>query len=123
MGGFFPDQAKNKVFLIIGDKQGVAGRPNAHGKDLNRNFPDQYMTNSNNKVQEKETKNVMHWILEYPFVLSANLHGGSLVANYPFDDSRSGHSVYSKSPDDRIFKILAESFSLVSIWAFLLWNS
>jgi hypothetical protein len=56
----------------------------------------------------------MQWVSTLPFVLSANLHGGSLVANYPFDDAAEGHSTYSKSPDDETFKVLSEAYSLVS---------
>jgi len=89
------------------------GRTNANGVDLNRNFPDQFGLTEDNKQQQPETTLVMAWIQSLPFVLSANLHGGSLVANYPFDDTRSGHSVYSQCPDDKIFKELAESYSLV----------
>ena len=53
----------------------------------------------------------MKWSLEYPFVLSANLHGGSLVANYPFDSNPEGRRVNSPSPDDAVFKTLAKTYS------------
>ena len=45
------------------------------------------------------------WILSTPFVLSANLHEGDLVANYPFDLSREENSnAYAKTPDDVTFR-------------------
>lgn len=95
-----------------GDFAGVLGRANANNRDLNRNFPDQYFTNQQNVVQEPETLAVIKWLKEYPFVLSANLHGGSLVANYPWDDNPQGRSgLYSKCPDDEIFKKLAKAYS------------
>ncbi|XP_037777657.1 carboxypeptidase D-like isoform X2 [Penaeus monodon] len=95
-----------------GDFAGVVGRANANNRDLNRNFPDQYFTNQQNHVQEPETSAVMKWLKDYPFVLSANLHGGSLVANYPWDDNPQGRSgLYSKCPDDEIFKKLAKAYS------------
>jgi carboxypeptidase D len=97
-----------------GDFEGIQGRANFRGRDLNRNFPDQYAVTEDNRVQEPETLAVMQWIKSYPFVLSANLHGGSLVANYPFDDAKDTYRLqtpYSQSPDDAIFKQLAETYS------------
>ena len=55
-----------------------------------------------------ETLAAMKWIVSNHFVLSGNLHGGSVVASYPFDDSEQGKhglSVYSKSPDDAMFRL------------------
>lgn len=53
----------------------------------------------------------MEWLRQYPFVLSANLHGGSLVANYPFDDDSKMIEMYSKSPDDDVFVTIAKNYS------------
>lgn len=33
---------------------------------------------------------VMRWLQNETFVLSANLHGGALVASYPYDNSNGG---------------------------------
>ncbi|KAF6093139.1 carboxypeptidase D [Phyllostomus discolor] len=92
-----------------GDSVSVIGRNNSNNFDLNRNFPDQFVQIAD--PTQPETIAVMSWMKTYPFVLSANLHGGSLVVNYPFDDDEQGLATYSKSPDDAVFQQIALSYS------------
>ncbi|KRY37390.1 Carboxypeptidase E [Trichinella spiralis] len=119
-----------KALTFKGLNDWVIGRENANGVDLNRNFPDldsllylferegiplnshllQFFSDSG--PLEPEVRAVGRWILLIPFVLSANMHEGDLVANYPFDLSRDGtEQRYSKTSDDDVFKHLAMSYS------------
>ena len=95
-----------------GDMSGVIGRSNANGVDLNRNFPDRFQRNT--VPRQPETLAVMNWIKQYPFVLSANLHNGALVANYPYDntDGDGSSSTYARCPDDDIFRQVSLAYSL-----------
>lgn len=68
-----------------GECAGGRGRYNSRGYDLNRNFPDYFIKNQ--KQVQPETQAIREWIERIPFVLSANLHGGALVASYPFDNT------------------------------------
>lgn len=99
--------------MLLGDYESAVGRNNLNGIDLNRNFPGRYPQFADQRLQP-EVMAVMAWIRSYPFVLSANLHGGSLVANYPFDDTSSGRSALSLTPDDTVFRKLAYSYSRVT---------
>lgn len=93
-----------------GDYFGVVGRYNGNGIDLNRNFPDRF-GRSQGEIQP-ETLAIIDWLRQYPFVLSANLHNGALVANYPYDNSQSRESIYTGTADDAIFIQLSLSYSL-----------
>ncbi|KAM9358701.1 carboxypeptidase D [Symphorus nematophorus] len=92
-----------------GDIKGYKGRNNSNNFDLNRNFPDQFTTITD--PRQPETIAVMNWLKSVPFVLSANLHGGSLVVNYPYDDDKQGISQYSQSPDDKVFQQVSRAYS------------
>uniref|UniRef100_A0A158PAH9 Peptidase_M14 domain-containing protein n=1 Tax=Angiostrongylus cantonensis TaxID=6313 RepID=A0A158PAH9_ANGCA len=100
---------------IVGDRVGYAGRNNERNVDLNRNFPARYpghRDQSGGGDPEPETAAVMQWLRQFPFLVSANLHGGSLVANYPYDDSVTGQDqIYSPSPDDKLFVELAYRYA------------
>ncbi|XP_003479838.3 carboxypeptidase N catalytic chain [Cavia porcellus] len=124
----------------------LIGRNNANGVDLNRNFPDlniYFYYNEkyggpnhhlplpdNWKSQvEPETRAVIQWMQSINFVLSANLHGGAVVANYPYDKSlrhrlRSSHrpTTTTPTPDDKLFQKLAKVYSYAHGWMHQGWN-
>ncbi|MBW7865727.1 MAG: succinylglutamate desuccinylase/aspartoacylase family protein [Candidatus Hydrogenedentes bacterium] len=96
-------------------------RNNAQGYDLNRNFPI-YGTNYTGNwfdtgvlgesTRQPEVAAIMRWSAERPFVLSANYHGGALVANYPYDHEPgvpSGQPAIS--PDEALFQTLALAYA------------
>ena len=109
----------------------MIGRTNANNVDLNRDFPnldrivysnEEHHRNLNNHLMEyvqhldhkiqPETESVMKMIMENPFVISANMHGGDLVANYPYDEARGiNPTEYSASPDDETFKYIAMTYA------------
>lgn len=59
---------------------------------------------------EPETRAVIQWIRSFNFVLSANLHGGAVVANYPYDKSLEHRvrgfrrTANTPTPDDKLFQ-------------------
>ncbi|KAM9311686.1 carboxypeptidase M [Gastrophryne carolinensis] len=85
------------------DCTSVTGRTNANYYDLNRNFPDAFQTNTD--PIQPETQAVMDWLATETFVLSANLHGGALVASYPYDNSP------TLPPDNDLLVYLAKLYS------------
>ncbi|KAK1282455.1 hypothetical protein QJS10_CPB22g00924 [Acorus calamus] len=87
-------------------------RNNANNVDLNRDFPDQFFhANDDVASRQPETKAVMRWVKEGHFTASASLHGGALVANYPWDGSTDSGRHYYACPDDKAFRYLASVYS------------
>lgn len=91
------------------------GRFNRNGVDLNRNFPDAFSRSDGEAGQrEAEVRAVIGWLASETFVLSANLHGGAVVASYPYDNSNRGSELQngaSVTPDDDVFIHLAKTYS------------
>lgn len=58
------------------------GRGNAFNVDLNRDFPDRFEAAHLLRLKQcqAETVAMMKFINSYPFVLSANFHGGAVVS-------------------------------------------
>ncbi|GMS96348.1 hypothetical protein PENTCL1PPCAC_18523, partial [Pristionchus entomophagus] len=124
-----PDGFAKAMTTKPAERGWLTGRSNANNVDLNRDFPDldaifyeveklkipryDHLLElfADDKDHQPETVAVGRWILSLPFVLSANLHEGDLVANYPFDTAEGTESVYAKSPDDGTFRWLAQTYS------------
>ncbi|XP_035465542.1 probable carboxypeptidase X1 isoform X2 [Scophthalmus maximus] len=114
------------------------GRYSFEGIDLNHNFPDlnnimwdaqekagadpskvpnhyipipEYYTKEDAMVAP-ETRAVISWMQDIPFVLSANLHGGELVVVYPFDCTRDwAPQEDTPTADDAFFRWLATAYA------------
>ncbi|KAJ8019443.1 Carboxypeptidase D [Holothuria leucospilota] len=102
-----------------GNCTGLIGRYTKNRIDINRNFPDYF--EPDDEEREAETLAVMDWLTQEKFVLSANLHGGALLANYPHDNMEPAKlqeyvplddpAPYSACPDDDILRYLALVYS------------
>ncbi|XP_039607813.1 probable carboxypeptidase X1 [Polypterus senegalus] len=113
------------------------GRYSYEGIDMNHNFADlnsvmwdaqeregdekkvpnhyipipEYYT-SEDALVALETRAVINWMQEIPFVLSANLHGGELVVTYPYDMTRDwAPKELTPTPDDSFFRWLATVYA------------
>ncbi|XP_038584222.1 probable carboxypeptidase X1 [Micropterus salmoides] len=117
------------------------GRYSYEGIDLNHNFPDlnnimwdaqetaadkskvsnhyipipEYYTKEDAMVAP-ETRAVISWMQDIPFVLSANLHGGELVVTYPYDCTRDwAPQEDTPTADNAFFRWLATVYASTNL--------
>jgi len=111
-----------------GDCDGLIGRYNENQVDLNTNFPrhapaysddenitDTFEADEPIKLEDPqlETKELMNWMNDIKFVLSASFHGGGrqIAAIYPWDSSSSGN--LSRADDD-LFHSLSSTYAQIN---------
>lgn len=76
-GTFYPDNNLSVLGAI---------RENSLGFDLNRTYPDPFVPDENDTTgRPLETRLMMEYMDKYYFTMSANIHGGEEVVNYPWD--------------------------------------
>lgn len=66
----------------------------ANGVDANRNFPDPFEDHPDGNAWAQETIDMMNFADNHQIVISANMHGGAEVVNYPWDAWRSVDNVW-----------------------------
>jgi hypothetical protein len=111
-------------------------RDNANSHDLNRSFPDgalqtlgtcaagdSMMSSKLLPVMEKksrvttfpatevpETTAFMRFCMEHPFTAALHLHSGSFLVCYPYGNNAAMEQVYTQTPDDALFRTLADAY-------------
>ncbi len=97
-GSYFPDDD----FSLVNSQRGTAT-----GIDLNRDFPDRMAGDVVNDTagRAQETKNMMAFLQKQGFHMSANIHSGAEVVNYPWDHS------YELHADDEWFRFVSREYA------------
>ncbi|XP_064829973.1 probable carboxypeptidase X1 [Oncorhynchus masou masou] len=85
---------------------------NDKSKLINHYIPIPEYYTSEDAFVALETRAVINWMQNIPFVLSANLHGGELVVTYPFDRTEdwAPHDD-TPTPDNSFFRWLATVYA------------
>ena len=84
-GTYYPDDDFSVVY---------SQRETADGTDMNREFPDPLAGDAVNDTagRAKETRAMMAFLQEHSFNMSANIHSGAEVVNYPWDHTYELHA-------------------------------
>uniref|UniRef100_A0A674B470 Carboxypeptidase X, M14 family member 1 n=1 Tax=Salmo trutta TaxID=8032 RepID=A0A674B470_SALTR len=85
---------------------------NDKSKLINHYIPIPEYYTSEDAFVALETRAVINWMQNIPFVLSANLHGGELVVTYPFDRTEDwAPRDDTPTPDNSFFRWLATVYA------------
>ncbi|MEN8157034.1 MAG: M14 family zinc carboxypeptidase [Bacteroidota bacterium] len=97
-GTFYPDNDTSVAGAIRGTSKGI---------DMNRNFPDPAVGEDFDDTTGRamETRMMMQFLLEKRFTMSANIHGGAEVVNYPWDHT------YDLHADDSWFRFVSREYA------------
>lgn len=87
-------------------------RNNFNNTDLNRNFPDPYKGWAYGDERQAETLAMMRYMDKFRPSLSANLHSGAEVVNYPWDwGENQGSGKENAHPDDAWFQMISSEYA------------
>jgi hypothetical protein len=93
----------------------AVSRYNAHGVDMNRDFPDPVTDPIDSPAgREPEVQHYMNLGYAHRFSLSVNYHGGALVVNYPWDCQA------AYTPDDTMIENISLGYAALNP---PMWNS
>ena len=96
-GTYYPDNDQSVTRSI---------RQNANGINLNRDFPDPAGGEPDDTTgRARETRAMMELLREERFTLSANIHSGEEVVNYPWDHT------YSLHADDDWYRFISREYA------------
>lgn len=97
-GTYFPDNDFSVAQSIRGT---------ADSTDMNREFPDVLAGEAVNDTSGRvmETKAMMAFLQEHRFTMSANIHSGAEVVNYPWDHT------YDLHADDAWFRFISREYA------------
>ncbi len=81
-------------------------RETSTGVDMNRDFPDITQGEADDTTgRAKETRLMMQFLRKHRFTMSANLHSGAEVVNYPWDHK------YALHVDDNWFRFVSREYT------------
>ena len=84
----------------------LAQRQNINGVDLNRNFPKATTGEPDDTTgRALENQYMMEFLRKHGFSLSANIHSGAEVVNYPWDDREALHA------DDDWYRFISREYA------------